>query len=319
MTTNKFTNLSIKKLYALLETASEEDKELIMQEIEVREADVISPKPEEPKVVKRRNKTRMTDTECGALAEEWRQYVYRRCQVVPFNSVEWVDGYVAGIFHDRRANKVMVAVKTEDNRRIVKVCGSPLLKLLDTSVPLEEIPAPRRKKRAGRLVLPDWDSEEMNKEIDSLLHNIGRMCSFERYSSRFDENLSGIGITTGRIVAITPDKKAQRLMYRIEVEGSDKAIHKMVDADTLTIAEGIDEEGMTIQTKYINRRNASRKRAPLTPEDRVLSCEAKVQKVKDKIAELHKVLEQKTAQLEQARRELNAYLDAQAEGSESLL
>ena len=54
----------------------------------------------------------MTDEERHVLAEELKKNVNHRCQAVPFNTVEWVDGYIAGVIEEKRSNKVLYAIKT---------------------------------------------------------------------------------------------------------------------------------------------------------------------------------------------------------------
>ena len=86
----------------------------------------------------------MTDEERHVLAEELKKNVNHRCQAVPFNTAEWVDGYIAGVIEEKRSNKVLYAIKTDDGRRIVKVYDSNLVHILD------EVVEPEKKARVRK-------------------------------------------------------------------------------------------------------------------------------------------------------------------------
>src|SRR5699024_6928905 len=59
-------------------------------------------------------KPKMTDEDRHALAEELKKNVNPRCQAVPFYTVEWVGGYIAGVIEEKRSNKVLYAIKSDD-------------------------------------------------------------------------------------------------------------------------------------------------------------------------------------------------------------
>lgn len=180
MTVKKFNQMATKKLNALLATASDEDKAAIEEVLAAREqakapaAAEETPKtaqefedetpltPEEEAAIKaaeengginplyngskatQEKKPKMTDEERHALAEELKANINHRCQAVPFNTIEWVDGYIAGVIEEKRSNKVLYAIKTDDGRRIVKVHDSNLVKILD------EVIAPEKKTRTRK-------------------------------------------------------------------------------------------------------------------------------------------------------------------------
>lgn len=189
MATKKFSQMTTKKLNALLATASDEDKKAIEAVLAAREqaqapAAPAAPEttteetpaseeetqlsPEEEAAIKaaeengglnplyngskatQEKKPKMTDEDRHALAEELKKNVNHRCQAVPFNTVEWVDGYIAGVIEEKRSNKVLYAIKTDDGRRIVKVHDSNLVRILDEVVELEKKARARKAKRPGR-------------------------------------------------------------------------------------------------------------------------------------------------------------------------
>lgn len=350
MATKKFNQMTTKKLNALLATASDEDKAAIEAVLAAREqaqapataeeapaeaAEETPLTPEEEAAIKAaeengginplyngskatlEKKPKMTDEERHALAEELKANINHRCQAVPFNTVEWVDGYIAGVIEEKRSNKVLYAIKTDDGRRIVKVHDSNLVKILD------EVIVPERKVRTRKAKNSDaekveWTPEAIAEEVNKVIGNVGKTVEIEKYRTTDENGEEHIETISGRIMAIVPDKRAQRLLYRISVptpiEGNPlaaKIMHKVVTAEGLQIAEEFDAEGQELNAKYRDRREAAAARTPLTPQDRVIRCEENLKKAEEKLQKVTEELEAKKKQLEEAKAELDAYLAAQ--------
>jgi len=358
MVTKKFSQMTTKKLNALLATASDEDKKAIEAVLAAREQaqtpaapettaeetpaapaseEETQLSPEEEAAIKaaeengglnplyngskatQEKKPKMTDEDRHALAEELKKNVNHRCQAVPFNTAEWVDGYIAGVIEEKRNNKVLYAIKTDDGRRIVKVHDSNLVRILD------EVVEPEKKARARKAKDPadkiEWTPEAIAEEVNEVIGNIGKTVEFEKYRTTDENGEEHIEMVVGRIVAIVPDKRAQCLLYRISVpapiEGNPlatKTMHKVVKAEGIKIAEEFDEEGAQLNAKYLERREAAATRTPLTLQDRVIRCEENVKKAEEKLQKAQEELEAKKKQLEDAKKELDEYLAGQANG-----
>lgn len=358
MVTKKFSQMTTKKLNALLATASDEDKKAIEAVLAAREQaqapaapettteetpaapaseEETQLSPEEEAAIKaaeengglnplyngskatQEKNPKMTDEDRHALAEELKKNVNHRCQAVPFNTAEWVDGYIAGVIEEKRSNKVLYAIKTDDGRRIVKVHDSNLVRILD------EVVEPEKKARARKAKDPadkiEWTPEAIAEEVNEVIGNVGKTVEFEKYRTTDENGEEHIEMVIGRIVAIVPDKRAQRLLYRISVpapiEGNPlatKTMHKVVKAGGIKIAEEFDEEGAQLNAKYLERREAAATRTPLTPQDRVIRCEENVKKAEEKLQKAQEELEAKKKQLEDAKKELDEYLAGQANG-----
>lgn len=359
MTTKKFSQMTTKKLNALLATASDEDKKAIEAVLAAREqaqvpAAPAAPEataeetpaapaseeetqlsPEEEAAIKaaeengglnllyngskatQEKKPKMTDEDRHALAEELKKNVNHRCQAVPFNTAEWVDGYIAGVIEEKRSNKVLYAIKTDDGRRIVKVHDSNLVRILD------EVIEPEKKVRARKAKDPvdkiEWTPKAIAEEVNKVIGNVGKGVAFEKYRTTDENGEEHIEMISGRIVAIVPDKRAQRLLYRISVpapiEGNPlatKTMYKVVTTEGLLIAGEFDAEGAQLNAKYLERREAAATRTPLTPQDRVIRCEENVKKAEEKLQKAQEELEAKKKQLEDAKKELDEYFAAQA-------
>lgn len=354
MATNKFSQMTTKKLSALLATASDEDKkaiEVVLAARELAQVPVVPAapaalaseeetqlSPEEEAAIKtaeengglnplyngskatQEKKPKMTDEDRHALAEELKKNVNHRCQAVPFNTAEWVDGYIAGVVEEKRTNKVLYAIKTDDGRRIIKVHDSNLVRILDETIePEKKTRAGRKPKDASEKV--EWTPEAIAEKINEVIGNVGKMVEFEKYRTTDENGEEHIEMVVGRIVAIVPDKRAQRLLYRISVpapiEGNPlatKTMHKVVTIEGLLIAEEFDAEGAQLNAKYLERREAAATRAPLTSQDRVIRCEENVKKAEEKLQKAQEELEAKKKQLEDAKKELDEYFAGQANG-----
>lgn len=264
-------------------------------------------------------KPKASDEERHALAEKLKaEVVNHRCQAVPFNTAEWVDGYIAGVIEEKRSNKVLLAIKTDDGRRIVKVHDSNLVRILDETIePEKKTRAGRKPKDASEKI--EWTPEAIADEVNEIIGNVGKTVEIEKYRTTDPETgEEKVEVTVGRIVAIVPDKRAQRLLYRISVptpvEGNPlaaKTMHKVVKAEGLKIAETFDAEGEELNKKYCERREAAATRTSLTPQDRVLCCEENLKKAEEKLQKAQEELEAKKKQLEKAKKELDEYLAAQ--------
>lgn len=361
MTTKKFSQMATKKLNALLATASDEDKKAIEAVLAAREqaqapaapaapeaiAEETSAAPaseeetqlslEEEAAIKaaeengglnpvyngskatQEKKPKMTDEDRHALVEELKKNINHRCQAVPFNTAEWVDGYIAGVIEEKRSNKVLYAIKTGDGRRIVKVHDSNLIRILD------EVIEPEKKARVHKAKDPvdkiEWTPEVIAEEVNEVIGNIGKMVEFEKYRTTDENGEERIEMVIGRIMAIVPNRRTQRLLYRISVpapiEGNPlatKNTYKIVKAEDIKIAEEFDEEGVQINAKYLERREVAATRTLLTPQDRVIRCEENVKKAEEKLQKAQEKLEAKKKQLEDAKKELDEYFAGQANG-----
>lgn len=355
MTTKKFAQMTTKKLNALLATASDEDKKAIEAVLAAREqaqapkaeetaetpaAEETPLTPEEEAAIKaaeengginplyngskatQEKKPKMTDEERHTLAEELKKNINHRCQAVPFNTAEWVDGYIAGVIEEKRSNKVLYAIKTDDGRRIVKVHDSNLVRIFDEVVEVEKKARSGRKAKDPAAEKVEWTPEAIATAVNEVIGNVGKAVKFEKYCTTDPETgEEKIEYNEGRIVAIVPDKRAQRLLYRISVpapiEGNPlatKTMHKVVTAD-LEIAEEFDAEGEELNKKYCERRKAAATRTPLTPQDRFVKCEEALKKAEEKLQKATEELEAKKQQLEDARKELDEWLAGQGANS----
>lgn len=335
MATKNFSQMTTKKLQALLNTASDEDKAAIEAVLNARmqaETPMVQgqaegqvyidpecpPTPEDEAIwaaeeaaAAAPKKDRMSDEERAKLAEELRETaVNHKCQVVPFNTAEWVDGVVVGVVEDKRSNKVLFAIKLEDGRRVVKVHDSNLIKIFDEVV--ERTAARRAGTAREKVEKTPWTPEQLEADVAAVAVNVGKMVTYP----------DGEQTVEGRIVSIVPDKRSQRCLYRIEIamptEEDPKAVkyaHKVTSLAELTIAEDFDETGMDLNNKYTERRAKAATKEVLTPETKVFRAEEALKKAEEAFAKAEATLKARQEALAAAKAEYYEYLNQQPGGN----
>lgn len=309
MAQKNFSSMSTKKLNSLLETANDEDKAKIEEVLNKRSNAVAAPEVDDETATEavengiaenveandeaQAKAAKMTDDDRHKLAEELRATVLNhRCEVVPFNTIEWVPGTIVGIIEDKRSNKVMYAVKTDDGRRIVKAYGTNLLRVLDETVE----PAKRgRSNKATQLdengnpinTNTDWTDEEIEESIKAVISNVGKTISYPK-TGALGVEVEG-ETETGRIVSLVPNKRQKTILYRIEVDQPEgatekKYAHKVTSNESLVLADELDEIGKTINEKFVARRYKETVNvASLTPEEALKAAEASLNKAKEQL------------------------------------
>lgn len=267
--------MSTKKLNQALANATDENvKNAIQQELDSRKAlaEQQEGATEQPKEAAPKSK-KLDETELHNLAETLKVNLHKRCEVVPFGTIEWVPGYIAGIIEDKRAGKVMYNIKTDDGRKIVKVVSSNLIKIKDEVQTI--VKATRGKTATPKEALTPEALVELKAKYQS---NIGAQVEF------VDKDNVTIA---GRIIGFMFDARVNGLFYKIQVVEGDatRIIHKVVESEAIKVMLPLDEEGEAINAKYIERASKERK-APLTKEEKRAKIEEKIAKLEAQKAEL---------------------------------
>lgn len=327
----KFESMSTAKLKALYGTASEEDRQVILSVLEARGEQVEDDTQDEAGAAEagaaeagaaeasevatkgRSKKAHMPESELLELAESLRTNINHRCQVVPFNTAEWVDGYIAGIMPEKRSGKVLYAIKTDDGRRIVKVHNSQLIRIFDEVV--EVAATVRRATHSnGRTTRVELTEEEFSALCADAMANVGKAVKVEKLRTTDADGKENIEYSEGRIIGVVPDKRSGTIQYRIQVSTPTEAdpeatriMHKRPTA-ALIISEDFDEFGKALNEKYLAHRAELNERNGTTVQDRVRICEEAVKKTEEQIEKLKAQLEIKQERLAKAKEELEEQL-----------
>lgn len=328
-----FNQMSNKKLNAFLndENITADEKKAIQEVLNSRNAANVSLEDvlQEQKELsaKKFNRNKMTDDERVAIAEKLRaEAVNHRCEVVPFDSLDWVTGVVVSVIEEPRNNKVVLAIKTDDGRRIIKAYNSQLVKILD------EIVEPKKKIRSNRKTTldengnpiysndyEDWPVEDIENAIKDFICNVGKTISFPK-SSIVNENGNNDYVIHGRIVSLVINKRQQSILYRIELDktkdsindddskGLKKYIHKTVWHNDISIADSLDEIGQKINESFTMRHHKNLLKVQMTPIDVYKTAEASLNKAKEALTKIQATLEKRQADFDKAKIALDTYL-----------
>lgn len=274
-----YKQMSAKKLNAMLEKADEETRNAIQAELDARAElanelkDENAPKAEQPKAEAPKAK-KLDETELHNLAETLRATnMHKRCEVVPFNTVEWVPGYIAAVVVDKKNGKIMYNIKTDDGRKVVKVHDSKLLKISEEKVTV--VKATRGKSATPKEALTPEALTELKAKYQG---NIGAIVEFVD-----KENVT----ITGRIIGFMFDARVNTLFYKIQLSKelyATRIVHKVIDSEAIKVMLPLDEEGEAINAKYIER--SSKERKVLTKEEKIAQIQAKIDKIEAQKAEL---------------------------------
>jgi hypothetical protein len=270
-----YNTLSNKKLQAL--RASESNPENVAAIDAVLEKRGVKPEQPEAKasVEPQTEETpEQREARIKALAEECRKNINKKCQAVPYNSADWIDGVIAGVQTDLKAGRVVYAIQLVDGRRIAKVHSSPLVKI---SEEIDESFA-KRPRGGSRSAGPKEPVTDEQKEAMRLQYqeNVGRT-----YKTS-DE--------TGKLIGLQFNPKTQNWMYVTEREltndmGDVTKVKgfKSCRLQGLELSEERDEE---IYNKYINRPRGGFERKPMTVEQlekMVATKEAELTKLRERL------------------------------------
>lgn len=331
MATKDFNKLTTKKLQALLETASEEDKVAIQKVLNTRSqkaADEVTKtatstvvemapeselSPEEEAAIAQaekdladkqtgkevKTKKMLTEEEIEAIKAQCAENIGYRCEVLPYGEVEWRKAIIIGVMHDKRSNAVMYRIKEEETGKVShKAYDAKILRISDEKV---EITRSARGVSANgsNNKQPKRTEEEALKLKEDAKQNVAKIVLVR----------AGEETKQGTIVGVMHDKRSNAVMYRIDLEG--KTIYKAVGSDIVTITEQIDEEVLARHNKALAAAEAREKAlAEMTPEKRVQQAEADVKKAEES-------LKNAMERLEVAKKRLVAAQEAYAKETEA--
>lgn len=335
MAQKNYAQMSTKKLNALLETVTDESEKAAIEKVLAKRGQLASnndaPATVNPNAelsaeeqaaidaangsdadapgkpaTEKKVKVKPTDEERAALAAKLREEaVGHKCQVVPFNSIEWVNGVIVAIVEEKRTNKCLYAVKADDGRRIVKAYGSELIKISDETVELTRTPRGGKSKDE----LPEWTHEEIEKAVQEVIGNVGKQISYVE-TGALGAEIENAPTILGRIISLVPNKRNHTILYRIEIQPAEDApegtpkkyAHKVTTNDKLAIAEELDDEGKKINEAFIARRNGERKTPTAkTPEEALAIAEQQLKKAEEHKAKAEASIEKWTAKIEEIK------------------
>ena len=336
MATNKFEKLTTKKLNALLNSASEEEKALIQAELDKRseaqaaansaeeaqyssngkghyemEASELSPEEQAivdaaeaeekaGKATSKKTHLSMTPEEIEARKAEMTENVGHVVKVMPNGEVEWIEGYISGVQHDKRSNALMYIVKV-DGKTVRKAYGA---KSLIVTEEVKEIVKAEKKVRTSKAtgeVKAKRTYEEAEELRENAKPNVGRYAMLPVGDEKVKVYANGIML----------DKRSNAVLFAFKNEEG-KTLYKAVDNQTI---EWLDEWNEK------KRESVSASKTALNPKQKHEDLAAKLAKAEEaaakaqaKVEELKALYEASKAACEEwlATDEGKAFVEAEA-------
>lgn len=343
----KFTTMSTKKLTALLETASPEDKVAIESILAARDgakkaesssaeaeltpeekAAIKSAEAEQGKVEegaeKKETKAKTAKEPAVKLTPEElekeavkakEEALNHRCSVVLTGTAIRVDGTVIGILKDKRAMGVYLRIQTDaiddiESRQVYKKFGSQDILIQ------EEIVEPSRKTsgkqvngETSRKHAENWEAEsELVKA--AALANVGKVVQIDEEK-------------TGRITGLLNDKRSSGMYYRIKFateDGVEKNMHKVINYEKSEdgqiilqplqgMVDTLDEEGLKVNEAYVSRE--SHALAKISPEEKYNKAVEMLEKAKKQLEKAQETVSSRETLLASAKAEYENWQKAQ--------
>lgn len=316
MTQKNFESMSTKKLNALLATASVEDQQAIQAVLDSRkpaaeyeDEEALTPEQEaalaeaeenggiNPMYAGRPEKApKMSAEELQEYVSQCKENIGHKCSVVPFNTDKWVEGYIAGVTVEKRAGRVLYAIKTNEGKRIVKVADSHLLKISEELAEVEQ-------KVRGRKARPTLSEEEIETLMGEASKHVGKCVdvTVNTLADGSEEPLEEV--KPGRIMGVMLDRRVSTAMYKITLfDEANTQIYKVVTSPAIAIAPEFDEEGAAINAKHAARR----KTQPMTLAEKVKRAEENLQRALDKVTKAQAEVEMRKQLLEALMNKVNS-------------
>ena len=316
MATKNFEKLTTKKLNALLNSASDEEKALIQAELDKRseaqaaansaeeaqynsngnghyEMEPSELSPEEQAIVdaaeaeekagkatSKKTHLSMTPEEIEARKAEMTENVGHVVKVMPNGEVEWMEGYISGVQHDKRSNALMYIVKV-DGKTVRKAYGA---KSLIVTEEVKEIVKAEKKVRTSKAtgeVKAKRTYEEAEELRESAKPNVGRYAMLPVGEEKVKVYANGIML----------DKRSNAVLFAFKNEEG-KTLYKAVDNQTI---EWLDEWNEK------KRESVSTPKTALNPKQKHEDLAAKLAKAEEAAAKAQAKVEELKALYEASK------------------
>ena len=316
MATKNFEKLTTKKLNALLNSASDEEKALIQAELDKRseaqaaansaeeaqyysngkghyemEASELSPEEQAivdaaeaeekaGKATSKKTHLSMTPEEIEARKAEMTENVGHVVKVMPNGEVEWMEGHISGVQHDKRSNALMYIVKV-GGKAVRKAYGA---KSLIVTEEVKEIVKAEKKVRTSKAtgeVKAKRTYEEAEELRENAKPNVGRYAMLPVGEEKVKVYANGIML----------DKRSNAVLFAFKNEEG-KTLYKAVDNQTI---EWLDEWNEK------KRESVSAPKTALNPKQKHEDLAAKLAKAEEAAAKAQAKVEELKALYEASK------------------
>lgn len=336
MTTKNFSKMSIKKLNALLETASEEDKVLIQAEIDRKTANNAALVEDSGSVT-----TSKVGASTVVIADPESELSPEEQALVEAAEKEYAEAEAKGEKPEGH-KPTKLEMSDEEVNAILEDCKKNLQHKCEI-MPTGEIDwiegvivGVMRDKRSNAIMyrIKDVNGKMSHKAYtaktlrikDEVVEKTQRVYTAhgEEPMKRTDEEAEKLkaeaivnkgrritlkteeGEMFGLIRSVMHDKRSNAVMYKIDLENG-KSIYKVVNSEAITMLNEWDED---IKNRAAKRAEAEANRVELTPVEKAKKYEAEIEKTEAAIAKAQLKLEALKEQLEKVKTELANHPEA---------
>ena len=316
MATKNFQKLKTKKLNALLNSASDEEKALIQAELDKRseaqaaansaeeaqynsngkghyemEASELSPEEQAivdaaeaeekaGKATSKKTHLSMTPEEIEARKAEMTENVGHVVKVMPNGEVEWMEGYISGVQHDKRSNALMYIVKV-DGKTVRKAYGAKSLIITEEVKEIVKAEKKVRTSKATGEVKAKRTYEGAEELRENAKPNVGRYAMLPVGEEKIKVYANGIML----------DKRSNAVLFAFKNEEG-KTLYKAVDNQTI---EWLDEWNEK------KRESVSAPKTALNPKQKHEDLAAKLAKAEEAAAKAQAKVEELKALYEASK------------------
>lgn len=158
----------------------------------------------------------LSSEEIEARKNEMTANVGHKCKVMPSGEIEWAEGVIVAVMHDKRSNAVMYTIKLSDGRKVRKAFGAKTLVISEEVV---EIPKGGRtivegSRGAGRSL---EEAEELREKA-------------QEHRGHYALLPVGDEKVKGHVIGIMLDKRSNAVLFSFALENGSKK-YKAVTAE----------------------------------------------------------------------------------------
>lgn len=211
------------------------------------------------------------------ILNEMKSKIGYRARVVPFNSIQWVEGVVTGVLDDVRAKNPLWTVKDLKTGKVIrKAFGSDLIEILDEKV--EDFSLKQRSI-----------SPKTEKDVEDLLKTawsyVGHFCEIS--DNRFLIKSVVLDKRTNTVLLKLVDEKTNRQFYK--TVGNIGTILDETDLETLERAEKRLSELLENDDPVKKREKLVKKMDELNAK--IVELRNEVAKIRQELSEMDETLE----------------------------
>lgn len=281
------TKISTEKLSEMYQNESAENQELIVAELE-RRHDAQEEAAEAEKVAEvsevsggKKTDAKMSADEADKAYEECLKNKCHKCQVFSMDTLDWQDGYIAGVIYDKVRARITYRIKLDEGGYTTKSFSNEKhLRISDEIVSVASARAEARSKAEP------WNDDEAREQVLAAKQKVGFTVTVKM----------GDEIIDGRIKGTMIDRRVDKVFYHIALADG-RMVHKVVTSELITISEEMDDEGKAMNEKALKVQASKEPTDPIALRAALMNKVEKFTEQLEKLTEKLAIAKQQLAEL----------------------